>query len=233
MNAIGGPTSPYNIHYDVTVAATQKITVATSAGHSAIIADNGGCAVVGGLDMNFFDGYFSTTVLNAVGGDPTSFVIFLMRDVAFYQGTPANCCTLGYHGTLNNMQTYAPIDYDTTGFFGSTFENVSVAAHAIGEWLDNPLGTNPTPAWGNIGEDVGFCTHTWEVGDVLSGTNFPAITMPNGVTYNPQETAFWSWFYSANHDPFFQNVEAGGKYSMNGTFTGPSKLCPPGGTRLN
>ena len=28
-------------------------------------------------------------------------------------------------------------------------------------------------------------------------------------------------------------VAAGGKYSMNGTFGGPSKVCPPGGTFPN
>ncbi|MGH6812876.1 MAG: hypothetical protein ACREDM_11230, partial [Methylocella sp.] len=232
LNAIGGPTSPYNIHYDVTVAALQTITAATSAGHSAIIADNGGCAVLGGLDINFFDNYFSTTVLNAVGGDPTSFVIFLMRDVVFYQGTTNNCCILGYHGTLNNLQTYSPTDYDTTGEFGPGIANVSIAAHEIGEWLDDPLGTNPTPPWGGIGQ-VSGCQNNWEVGDPLTGTDFPAITMPNGVTYNPQETVFWSWYYSANQDPFFKNIEAGGKYSMNGTFGGPSKPCPPGGSKPN
>ncbi|MGH6835991.1 MAG: hypothetical protein ACREC9_10680 [Methylocella sp.] len=231
LKAIGGPTSLYGTHYDITVAATQNIFQATTVGHSAIIVDNGGCAVVGGLDINFFDTYLTTTVLNAVGGDPTYFVIFLMRDVVFYQGNTSNCCFL-YHGALNNMQTYSPIDYDTTGEFGTGFVNVSVAAHEIGEWLDDPLGTNPTPPWGNIGQ-VSGCQNNWEVGDPLTGTLFPAIRMPNGVTYNPQENVFWSWFYSKDHGRAFQNMTAGGKYSMNGTFGGPSMACPPGGTFPN
>jgi hypothetical protein len=231
LQAIGGPTSAYHTNYAVTVTATQTITAATSAGHSAVITGSG-CSLLGGLDINFFDNYFSTTVLNAVGGNPTDFVLFLMHDVVFYQGSTNNCCILGYHGTLGNMQTYSPTDYDTTGDFGTGIVNVSVAAHEIGEWADDPLGNNPTPLWGGIGQ-VGGCQNNWEVGDPLTGTNFPAILMPNGVTYNPQETVFWSWFYSADHDPFFQNMEAGGKYSMNGTFGGPSKVCPPGGTFPN
>ena len=85
LGAIGGPTSPYNVHYDVTVAAIQTITAATSAGHSAIIAGSG-CGLLGGLDFNFFDNYFQTTVLPAVGGTPTSFVIFLMHDVRVLPG---------------------------------------------------------------------------------------------------------------------------------------------------
>ena len=232
LQAIGGPTSLYHTNFAVTVTATQTIPAATSAGHSAILAGRG-CSLLGGLDFYFFDNYFRTTVLPAVGGNPTYFVIFLMRDVVFYQGTKANCCILGYQGAFGSpVQTYSTTDYDTTGRFGSGIVNVSVAAHEVGEWLDDPLATNPTPPWGHIGHVRG-CQGNWEVGDPLTGTDFPAITMSNGVTYNPQENAFWSWFYSADHDPFFQNMTAGGKYSMNGTFGGPSKVCPRGGTFRN
>ena len=52
--------------------------------------------------------------------------------------------------------------------------------------------------WGGIGQVTG-CQNNWEVGDPLTGTNFPPILMPNGVTYHPQETVFWSWFYSKDH----------------------------------
>ena len=228
LQAIGGATSPYHTNYAVTVTAAQTIPAATTAGHSVILTGSG-CSLLGGLDINFFDNYFRTTVLPAVGGNPTYFVIFLMRDVVFYQGTKANCCILGYQGAFGSpVQTYSTTDYDTTGRFGSGIVNVSVAAHEVGEWLDDPLATNPTPPWGHIG-----CQGNWEVGDPLTGTDFPAITMPSGVTYNPQENAFWSWFYSADHDAFFQNMTAGGQYSMNGTFGGPSQVCPPGGTFPN
>src|ERR1700731_3497642 len=94
-------------------------------------------------------------------------------------------------------------------------------------WTIRSLPIRPPP-WGRIG-----CQGNWEVGDPLTGTDIPEITMPNGVTYNPQENAFWSWFYSADHDAFFQNMTAGGQYSMNGTFGGPSQVCPPGGTFPN
>lgn len=145
----------------------------------------------------------------------------------------ANCCILGYHGAFGSpVQTYSPTDYDTTGDFGAAAQDVAVAAHEIGEWLDDPLGNNPTPAWGGIGQ-VGGCQGNWEVGDPLTGNQFPAILMPNGVTYHPQATAFWGWFYASSPDP--TPIGAGGKYSMNSvgsipTFAGPSKVCPPGGT---
>jgi hypothetical protein len=231
LTAIGGPTSLYHTFYNVTVTPTQTITAATTAGHSTILAGSG-CSLLGGLDFTFFVNYFRTTAIPAVGGTPNEFVIFLMHDVVFYQDNPSNCCILGYHDAFGSpVQTYSPLDYDTTGDFLGV-SDVSVAAHEVGEWLDDPLGTNPTPAWGGIGQ-VGGCQNNWEVGDPLSGTLFPAITMPNGVTYNPQETVFWSWFYSKDHGAFFQNETAGGKYSMNGTFAGPSEVCPPGGTFPN
>ncbi|MBO0733741.1 MAG: hypothetical protein J2P49_05360 [Methylocapsa sp.] len=232
LKAIGGPASAYKTVFDVTIAPAQTISAATSAGHSAIVYNAGGCSILGGLEINFFDNYFANTVLPKVQATPATFVVLLMRDTVLYDTYTSNCCILGYHGALGNLQTYAPTDYDTTGAFGPAIANVSIAAHEVGEWLDDPLGTNPAPNWGNIGQ-VSGCQNNWEVGDPLTGKDYPVIKMANGVTYNPQETVFWSWFYSKDHDAYFQQMTAGGKYSMHGTFGGPSKPCLPGGTFPN
>jgi hypothetical protein len=64
------------------------------------------------------------------------------------------------------------------------------------------------------------------VGVPLGGSNFPAIKMPNGLNYNPQEMAFWSWYYDAEHAV---SMGAGGKFSSNRSFAGRSKVCPVGG----
>ena len=85
--------------------------------------------------------------------------------------------------------------------------------------MDDPLGTNPTPAWGNIGQVQG-CQNNLEVGDPLSGTFFPPVTM-NNFTYNPQELAFYSWFYRQT-----PSIGSGGVYSNNGTFTAGPPACP-------
>jgi hypothetical protein len=42
-----------------------------------------------------------------------------------------------------------------------------------------------------------------------------------------QELAFFSWYFNAHTTP---SLGEGGKFSSNGTFGGPSKTCPPGGT---
>ncbi len=127
---------------------------------------------------------------------------------------------LGYHAALPNGQTYA-----VTGFEGrnqSLFEgvaDVSVASHEIGEWLNDPWGSNATPAWGDVGQVFGACQNNLEVGDPLSETLLPPVTMPNGFTYHLQELAFFSWFYGG---PSFG---AGGSYSTNGAFTTPAPVC--------
>jgi hypothetical protein len=124
----------------------------------------------------------------------------------------SNCCVIGYHGAYGSpVQTYALSDYDSTGIFLG-LADVSALSHEIGEWEDDPLGNNPTPAWGHVGQ-VSGCQNNLEVGDPLSGTLFPPVSMPNGITYHTQELAFFSWFYRQS-----PSLGAGGLYSDNGTF---------------
>lgn len=126
-----------------------------------------------------------------------------------------NCCILGYHGALlsgnGNLQTYSPIDWDSTGAFGPAVADTTVASHEIGEWANDPGGRNPTPLWGNVGQVAG-CQGNFEVGDPLTGTNMPPVTM-NGFTYHLQELALFSWFYGA------PSLGVNGWFSTNNTFT--------------
>jgi hypothetical protein len=116
------------------------------------------------------------------------------------------------------------MDYDTTGQLG-TVRDISGPTHEIGEWMNDPLANNLTPAWGHIGQ-VSGCQGNFEVGDPLTGTNMPVIKM-SGYNYHVQELAFFSWYFNSGTIP---SIGAGGKFSGNGTFKGPSQPCPPGGT---
>ncbi len=201
---------------------------------STVVGKNGttyssGCSLLGILSYSWLDSYLNKTVMPSLTKSgviaPTSFVIFLMKNVV--ESTSArpsviNCCILGYHGATGTpVQTYSPADWDSTGLFGAGVSDAAVPAHEIGEWMDDPLGTNPTPAWGGIGQ-VSSCQSNLEVGDPLSGTDMP---LTNG--YHLQELAFFSWYYNSPTDP---SLGTAGKFSGNGTFSGPSKACPPGGT---
>src|SRR5258706_11667300 len=97
-------------------------------------------------------------------------------------------------------------------------------AHEVGEWMHDPIGTNPVPSWGHIGQQGG-CQGNLEVGDPLSGTLFPNTLMPNGYSYHSQEMAFFSWFLGS------PSLAAGGKFSNNGTFVGQARTpCGAPGT---
>jgi hypothetical protein len=191
------------------------------------------CDPIGVLPTVKFQSYVKSTILPSLtAASPTTFVLLLFKDIVTSPSSQLSCtagCELGYHSASGTtMQTYGVGEYDTTlSFWNSAgVTDISILAHEVGEWMDDPLVNNATPAWGGIGQ-VSGCQANWEVGDPLTGTDFPAIKMSNGISYNPQELAFYSWFYNAENAA---SLGAGGKFSMNGTFGGPSKACPPGGT---
>jgi hypothetical protein len=139
-----------------------------------------------------------------------------------FEGTLSDCCALGYHSGYTNSsgtpQYYTVTDIDDSGNF-SGVEDVSDLAHEVGEWMNDPSGTNPTPKWGHVGQDPNSCQANLEVGDPLTGTNL-AITASNGITYHPQELTFFSWFYRQK-----PSIGVNGYYSLADTFTAPSKPC--------
>lgn len=156
--------------------------------------------------------------------DSSKFPIFLFYNtvMAVNSSGGAQCCILGFHAapTQNasvapnkaaRVQTYAFIDFDTEGDFGPNIRDTSIAAHEIGEWMDDPFGNNPTPAWGHTGQ-VGACQGNLEVGDPLTGRNVPTVTAANGFTYHMQELAFFSWFYGG------PSIGVNGWFSDNNTF---------------
>jgi hypothetical protein len=151
------------------------------------------------VDINFFDLYLNNNVLPALQPDVNAgnFPIFMLYNVVLADpiSNLGGCCFLGYHGTSNFLpiQTYSPSDFDTAGLFGPTQRDAKTLSHEVGEWVDDPFGNNPTPAWGNSVGQVppGVCQSNLEVGDPLRGTNFSAIAGHNGFTYHLQELAFF------------------------------------------
>jgi len=162
--------------------------------------------------------YGITKLTNSGVIAPTKFALFLFRNVVPTIDPPsvAFCCILGYHSAKGTpMQTYATVEWDSSGDFGSSVADGSVGSHEIGEWLDDPTGGNLTPAWGNIGQ-VSGCQNNLQVGGPLSGT-LVAYTLA-GKTYHMQELGFFSWYFNKNGAA---SLGTGGKFSSNGKFSGP------------
>jgi hypothetical protein len=243
----------YHLALNVTTKPVQTITTANnSAGSGASFSFAGDCGTnavtsdnpprYAAIDIDFIDAQLNTIITN-LGLTANQFPFFVMYRTFITEGPPGNlsgnCCILGYHSTVLLVpanapgQTYGIADFfGPNNPFGAGTQDISAMSHELMEWVNDPSGVNPTPEWGNIGQ-VGGCvvsggTHTpgqsnLEVGDPLSGNLSPAIAMPNGFTYHPQELAFFSWFYGG------PSYGAGGKYSSNGTFSGFAKPCATGG----
>jgi hypothetical protein len=215
----------------VTTLSAVTVNVPAANGATVSLVPFGGCGNLGVVDNVWLKDYLEGTLIPSLAGQgvsSTSFPIFLVNAVQanpYVSASPlTNCCILGYHSAFGSpVQTYGISDFDTTGVFSNTAD-VSVAAHEVGEWMNDPLGTNPVPLWGHVGQQSG-CQSNLEVGDPLSGTLAPNAIMPNGYTYHLQELAFFSWFLGS------PSLAAGAKFSNNGTFVGQAHSpCPPGGT---
>ncbi len=197
------------------------------------------------IDINYLDGQL-ISIVGSLGLTANQFPLFVIYKTIITEGPPGNlngnCCILGYHSTTDLVPANAPGQtygigsyFPPVNIFGGAaggVVDISALSHEVMEWINDPSGVNLTPEWGNIGQ-VGGCTvsgstHTpgqnnFEVGDPLSGSFQAAISMPNGVTYHPQEEAFFSWFFGGS------SYGAGGKYSSKGTFSGFAKTCASGG----
>jgi hypothetical protein len=209
-----------NYHTLFTAAPLNPITVNVPLADGRIISGN--CGKLGEVNLNWFDNYLQNTVYPQAGILPSQFPVFLLYNVAVYDPLQPGLI-LGYHSafssaaTGNANQIYVVGDFDTTGLFGTT-RDVSDLTHEFGEALDDPLGDNPTPAWGNVGQ-VSGCQTDLEVGDPLSGTNI-TVTMTNGYVYHLQELAFLSWFYRDS-----PSIAVNGWFSSNNSFTSSAAAC--------
>lgn len=218
-----GGSAKTNPNYGVNLAGTVEPAVHVSVGASGGEVLGSGCGASGLINLASWDSYVQKTLIPSLSAiSPTTIPVFIFRNVGMFQGTPSNCCALGYHSGYTNAtgtpQFYTVTDIDDSGNF-SGVEDVSDLAHEVGEWMDDPSGTNPTPKWGHVGQVPNGCQANLEVGDPLTGTNL-AITAANGITYHPQELTFFSWFYRQK-----PSIGVNGYYSLADSFTAPSKPC--------
>jgi len=233
FNALGSRANQYHVLLDP-IKMHEPVVIDVPANEGLAITDPNFfqafqfsiCAPLQLVDINWFDSYIQGTVLPALaaeGIDADSLPIFLSYEASWPVGDVTNlgnCCAIGYHSAAGApivTQTYSVADFDRTQFFAGPPRGLDTSplSHEIGEWLNDPFGSNLTSPWGHTGQ-VGGCQNNLEVGDPLSGTDLAPITMPNGFTYHLQELAFFSWFYGA------PSTAVHGWFSNNNTFSDQS-----------
>ena len=212
---LGKPTVKKAI--TLTVSANNGTTLQTAVGP------------VGDVNITYFQNTLNSLLANTkLGLTGNELVIFVYYNTFFYQGSSSQCCILGFHGESSKDIVYTAAAYNDAGQFSppAILEDVTVITHEIGELLDDPFintNINIVPAYGNIGQ-IGGCQNNLEVGDPVTGLA-TAITMPNGVTYHPEDLVFHGWF---THE--LSSTSVNGWYTLLNNFHGDAKACPPGGT---
>jgi hypothetical protein len=193
---------------DVTVKSAVKVVAGpcSGAGHDLI-----------GIDINTYDALVQS--IDKKYAKPTQLPLILTYNVVQTEG--GSCCIIGYHSTYvaanGATQVYSVGSYTDAGIFTAPIDDIHAWTHEIGEAFNDPSGTNPTPAWGHIGQ-VSGCQNNLEVGDPLTGTPF-ALTY-NGFAYHPQELVFFNWFFRS------AAIGTGGLASFEGSFTaGQPTVC--------
>lgn len=208
----------YNVKLAVTTHAALTLNVPTA--DAAEFTDACGSGKLGAVSISYLDPQLQSYITGTLGSAAsTTFPLFLLGNVVEYQGTPSNCCILGYHNAMTNagkFQTYGLSMYDNSGDFAGS-SDISALSHEVGEWMNDPNTVNPTKPWGHIGQ-VSGCQGNLEVGDPLSGTTITDTL--NGKTYHPQELAFFSWFYHST-----PSLGVNGWFSSHGTFTASAAAC--------
>lgn len=202
--------TPYGVELALTTLPAVQVTVPSANGSTVV----NNCGKQGRMQIAWWRTYLTGTLipsLAAQGVTPTTFPLFLLSSVI--ESLPAGGFFAGVHGASTNadgiVQTYAWSEFDASRL---TTNDVGTVSHEVGEWMNDPIGGNSAPAWGNIGQVVG-CQADVEVGDPLTGTFLPAVQMPNGYSYHLQELAFFSWFFRQ-----VPSIGAGGYFSNNRSF---------------
>jgi len=156
----------------------------------------------------------NTTVIGAaeLAGDITTRDIstFLFNNIYLYDGTPDNCCVLGFHSydfepgdaSNGNRERRYVMNFGSwidNGLFAFGFEDITALSHEMSELYADPFVNNETPWWLSVDPVLGgaLCQDNLENGDVvevlLSSSPAYSVAPPNR-TYHPQNVALFSWF---------------------------------------
>jgi hypothetical protein len=218
---LGQPTVQPTATYDV--PKNQGFTVVGSSSH----------ATIGLMSSSWFSSKLKNLLVSR-HISPTVLPVFLVNNTFLYEGTPDNCCILGYHGATSSLNgngkqqinTYMFASYTVQGVFGpnagdteSYIADIHGLSHEVQEWYDDPFVNNFVNPWLTPTAPQYGCTPYLETGDPVVGYGFK-ISMSNGITYHPEDEVHFSWF--ARQSP---SIAAQGYYTYLNNFAGPAQGC--------
>lgn len=186
-------------------------------------------AVYALVDSSFFVSQLNTIVQMAQLR-PDALAIILTNNVLLApEADVKRCCVLGFHtafdaGQLGNrrlVQTMVWASWVDSGILGGNFGDVTPLSHEIGEWFNDPFGSNQTPEWQHPLASLG-CQSTLETADpvaALPGSSFP-VTI-DGFTFHPQTQVLLPWFTRQASDA----IDGAYTFPDQHLLTSPSQAC--------
>jgi hypothetical protein len=182
-----------------------------------------------GADINI--SWWSSQINNLEqSADPTHLAIYLTNQVLLFQGSPGNCCVIGYHGTraagygggsANSngnavVQTFAWASWVQPGFYarpkGGTdwaLQDIHALSHEIAEWGDDPFVNNTVEPWLTPTAPQYGCTGLLETGDPVVGIGFAMGTNTFEQGPNPNGTQSADGYYHPEDEallPWFMRL---------------------------
>jgi len=186
------------------VLPTQSFSVPQNQGFIVVGGRSG--SRIGLVDISWFNSRLNEAI-NKLHIDPGTLPIILLNNTFLYEGTPDNCCILGYHGATTSLngngkqlvQTYIFASYSEQGIFSrnagdseSYIADIHGLSHEVQEWMDDPFVNNVINPWLTPTAPQYGCTSYLETGDPVVGYGFK-ISL-GGTTYHPEDEAHYSWF---------------------------------------
>jgi len=220
-----GAKSSYHTLLAQTVLPAVKITLSGGTSQSANCPTTSQTVQTANVDQAELNNALQSLLPSlAPAVNPATFPIFLFSNMVMGQ-------SIGFHSGLDTgavlsgnkvIQTYAVAAWISAGPGYTTNRHGFTLSHEVAEWLMDPFAANQTPPWHNPEVGGNGCDTRLEVADGLNTPSppFPAVTMPNGLAYNPSELQFVSWFFNQS------SIGAGGKFSNNGTSVSMAPVCP-------
>jgi len=202
-------------------------------GSSIVLQSSATGAIFALIDFNFMLSQLNT-IIQLEPLNVNALAIALTHNALFYDGTPNNCCTLGFHtafetgsgqGNFVPVQTFAFATWADEGIFvNNQIADVISISHEIAEWMNDPFINNIVPEWADP-SGSGECSNLLEVGDPVENLPNPAFPVTiDGFTYHPQTVALLPWFSR----PATNTMSIGGAFSYPNTttLTSASQPCP-------
>ena len=207
----------------------KAVNIVVQRGMAKVYRNPANGAVYALVDSSFFISQLNTIVQMAQL-QPDALAILLTNNVLLAsEADVKRCCVLGFHtafdagqqGSRRLVQTMVWASWVDSGILGSNFGDVTPLSHEIGEWFNDPFGSNQTPEWQHPLASLG-CQSTLETADpvaALPGSSFP-VTI-EGFTFHPQTQVLLPWFTRQPSDA----IDGAYTFPDEHLLTGPSQAC--------